>query len=77
MVEPGITGEMIEYRLTGGQATPGYLARPAAPGQYPGVMVIQEWWGVGEHIKDLARRVACPPVRRYSIISPVIPGSAM
>ena len=58
MAQPGITGEMIEYRLTGGQATPGYLARPAAPGKYPGVIVIQEWWGLEEHIKDVARRFA-------------------
>lgn len=58
MAEPRVTGEMIEYRLSSGQATPGYLARPAAPGKRPAVIVIQEWWGLEEHIKDVARRFA-------------------
>jgi carboxymethylenebutenolidase len=35
-----------------------YLARPKAKGTYPGVIVIQEWWGLNEHIKDVARRLA-------------------
>ncbi|MBI4235817.1 MAG: dienelactone hydrolase family protein [Chloroflexi bacterium] len=36
----------------------GYLARPMAAGKYPGLIVIQEWWGVDEHIKDVTRRFA-------------------
>lgn len=36
----------------------GYLARPMAPGHYPGIIVIQEWWGLDEHIKDVTRRFA-------------------
>ncbi len=35
-----------------------YLARPKAKGTYPGLIVIQEWWGLNEHIKDIARRFA-------------------
>jgi len=35
-----------------------YLARPKAKGAYPGLIVIQEWWGLNEHIKDIARRFA-------------------
>ncbi len=38
----------------------GYLARPARQqGPVPGIVVIQEWWGLNEHIKDIARRLAC------------------
>ena len=37
---------------------PIYEARPAAPGQYPVVLVIPEIWGMHEHIKDVARRFA-------------------
>lgn len=36
----------------------GYLARPRAPGRYPGVIVIQEIFGVNEHIRDVTRRFA-------------------
>lgn len=36
----------------------GYLARPMAAGKHPGIVVIQEWWGVDEHIKDVTRRFA-------------------
>jgi carboxymethylenebutenolidase len=34
------------------------VARPSGDGPDPGVIVIQEWWGLEEHIKDVARRFA-------------------
>ena len=33
-------------------------ARPMAAGTYPAVIVIQEWWGLNTHIKDVAARFA-------------------
>ena len=36
----------------------GYLARPAAEGDYPGVIVIHENRGLTDHIKDVTRRLA-------------------
>jgi carboxymethylenebutenolidase len=36
----------------------GYLARPAAPGTYPGVLVNHEIFGLTDHIRDVARRLA-------------------
>jgi len=47
---------MIEFASNGGTA-PGYLARPAS-GNGPGLVVIQEWWGLNDHIKDVADRFA-------------------
>ena len=35
-----------------------FLARPAAKGQLPAVIVIQEWWGLNDHIKDISQRFA-------------------
>jgi carboxymethylenebutenolidase len=35
----------------------GYLALPAS-GSGPGVVVIQEWWGLTDHIADIADRLA-------------------
>ncbi len=52
-----ITTQMIEYP-SNGSTTPGYLARPAPAGNYPGIVAIQEWWGLVPHIKDVTERLA-------------------
>jgi carboxymethylenebutenolidase len=49
-------GEMITFPSNGGEAQ-GYLAAPIQ-GRGPGVVVIQEWWGLNEQIKDLCDRYA-------------------
>lgn len=49
-------GEIIEFPSNGG-ADQGYLAVPAS-GSGPGVVVIQEWWGLVDHIKDVCDRFA-------------------
>ena len=48
-------GERISYR-SNGHTTPAYLARPATAG--PGIVVIQEWWGLVPHIEHIADRFA-------------------
>lgn len=35
-----------------------YLAQPAAAGQFPGVIVLQEIFGVNDHIRDVTNRIA-------------------
>ncbi len=40
-----------------GEPARGYLARPAS-GRGPGVVVIQEWWGLVDHIRDVCDRLA-------------------
>lgn len=35
-----------------------YLARPAETGSFPGVVVLQEIFGVNDHIRDVTRRIA-------------------
>lgn len=47
---------MVEFSSNGGSAS-GYLAIPAK-GTGPGVIVIQEWWGLVDHIKDVCDRFA-------------------
>jgi carboxymethylenebutenolidase len=49
-------GEMIEFQSNGSTAV-GYLATPEG-GQGPGVIVIQEWWGLVDHIRDVCDRFA-------------------
>ncbi len=35
-----------------------YLAEPTTPGQFPGIIVIQEIFGVNAHIRDVTERIA-------------------
>jgi carboxymethylenebutenolidase len=52
-----VTSKMIEFP-SGTQGTPGYLTQPDDEGQHPALVVIQEWWGLAPHIKDVAGRFA-------------------
>lgn len=51
-----MAGSMVEFASNGGTAR-GYLAVPES-GSGPGVVVIQEWWGLVDHIQDVADRFA-------------------
>ncbi|MCZ6544695.1 MAG: dienelactone hydrolase family protein [Chloroflexi bacterium] len=51
------TSDSIDFAANGGTAS-GYLAYPTEGGPYPGVVVIQEWWGLNDNIKDIANRIA-------------------
>jgi len=55
-------GEMVEFKSNGGTCT-GYLAGDSGPG----VVVIQEWWGLNDHIKDIADRFA---IAGYTALAP-------
>jgi carboxymethylenebutenolidase len=57
-------GEIVEFPSNGSTAS-GYLARPRHGG--PGVIVIQEWWGLVPHIKDVADRLA---VEGFTALAP-------
>jgi carboxymethylenebutenolidase len=47
---------MVQFSSNGG-ATDGYLSIPES-GSGPSVVVIQEWWGLVDHIKDVCDRFA-------------------
>ncbi len=49
-------GTMIRFSRPDGGSTDGYLAE--AGGDRPGVVVIQEWWGLNDQIKGVAERFA-------------------
>lgn len=52
-----IKTDMVNFSANGG-VTPGYLAQPSQSGSYPGIVAIQEWWGLVPHIKDVVNRLA-------------------
>ena len=49
-------GDMVEFKSNGDTAA-GYLAVPAS-GSGPGVIVVQEWWGLNPQIKGVADKLA-------------------
>src|SRR5918992_4517693 len=51
----------------GGREMEGYLALPEGEGPFPALVVIQEIWGLVDHIKDVARRFAN---ERYVALAP-------
>jgi carboxymethylenebutenolidase len=49
-------GQIVDFRSNGSTAS-GYLAMPTG-GSGPGVIVVQEWWGLDPAIKGVADRLA-------------------
>jgi carboxymethylenebutenolidase len=47
--------EIVEFKSNGSTAA-GYLVKPPS-GSGPGVLVIQEWWGLDSGIKEMAERL--------------------
>lgn len=50
-------GTMIDYQRNGHKVG-AYLATPPGAGPFPAMIVIQEWWGLNAHIRDVADRYA-------------------
>lgn len=55
-LESPVMGQRVEFS-SNGHACNGYFAAPAS-GTGPAVVVIQEWWGLVEHIEDVVDRFA-------------------
>jgi carboxymethylenebutenolidase len=51
-------GSMITYMRPDGQSATAYLVQPQAGALAPAIVVIQEWWGLNEQIKEVAHRLA-------------------
>jgi len=54
----GLTGGMVEVPTADGKRMPAYYARPAQGSNFATVVIVQEIFGVHEHIKDVCRRLA-------------------
>jgi carboxymethylenebutenolidase len=52
-----IIKKMIEFK-SNDHMTPGYIAKQDHAGNHPGLIIIQEWWGLVPHIKDVTVRFA-------------------
>ena len=60
MIKNGNNGNAVEIEISEvnyGPAT-GYLAQPKEPGNYPGIVMIHEWIGLNDYVKEIARQLA-------------------
>ena len=54
-----VTTQEVTYGTIDGTPLTGYLAQPAdATSPLPGLIVIQEWWGLNDNIEAMTRRLA-------------------
>jgi carboxymethylenebutenolidase len=56
-------GNMISYRRPDGGTVNGYLAEGKQGAHGPGIVVIQEWWGLNDQIKGVADQFAAAGYR--------------
>lgn len=61
-----IKDTMVHYP-SDGVTVRAYLVSPQTKDKRPAIIVVQEWWGLNDHIKDIARRFA---VEGYVAIAP-------
>ena len=57
MLEPG-KYEVFSSEINYFDGANGFFAEPKQQGSYPGVIMIHEWWGLNDNIKDTAKLLA-------------------
>ncbi len=50
-------GKMVSYK-SDGETISGFLITPEGKGPFPAIIVIQEWWGLNDQIKNKAKELA-------------------
>lgn len=60
-------GSTVTFSRPDAKTLAGYLAEPARPEGAPGIVVVQEWWGVNDQIRGVADRFAA---RGYRALVP-------
>ena len=56
-------GKKISFTRPDGKSVDGYLSEPAQSRNAPGIVVIQEWWGLNDQIKGVADKLAAAGYR--------------
>src|SRR6266508_1340125 len=58
LAAPAFAAEEAVTLMSGSEKASGVLVTPAGKGPAPAVIVIQEWWGLNDWVKDQARALA-------------------
>jgi carboxymethylenebutenolidase len=67
LADKGVVRAGFVRYADGAHPVDGYLARPSDDRSHPGVVLIQEWWGIEPHIKQLAEKLAASG---YVVLAP-------
>src|SRR5689334_2535221 len=59
--------ERVTIPVADGTTMSGYLCRPEGEGKHPGIILLQEIFGVNAHIRDVAERFAR---EGYTVLAP-------
>jgi carboxymethylenebutenolidase len=59
----GAVSQTVTYSRPDGKSCSGYYVEPKAGASAPGVVVIQEWWGVNDQIRGVADRLSAAGYR--------------
>ena len=51
-------GEKLIFKRPDGKESSGYYSAPVTAQKVPGIVVIQEWWGLNDQIRAVADRLA-------------------
>ena len=54
----GDTSQIITEEVVYFENVNGFLAKPKEDGKYPAVVMIHEWWGLNDNIKEMAKQLA-------------------
>ncbi|HTU34374.1 MAG TPA: dienelactone hydrolase family protein [Candidatus Acidoferrum sp.] len=49
--------EVVHYQISN-KTVDGFLASPDKPGRYPGIIVVHDWWGLTDWVKQQAAKLA-------------------
>ncbi len=78
LVAPALNAADVETKevtfKSGEDEVKGFLAMPKGKGPFPGIVVIQEWWGLNDWMKEQTKRIAgegyvalCPDLYRGKV----------
>jgi class I fructose-bisphosphate aldolase len=56
--ENAMTIQHVSFLARGGGSVDGELGVPGGEGQVPALVLVQEWWGLNDHIRSLLERMA-------------------
>src|SRR5581483_1964314 len=57
LTDDDLISSMVEYPASD-RPLSGFLCRPKGADAFPALLLVQEWWGLNDHIKEIAQRLA-------------------
>lgn len=66
LTDDDLSSSMVEYPADETLLS-AFLCRPKHTGRYPGLILVQEWWGLNDHIKGIAQRLA---KEHFAVLAP-------